>query len=354
MPSLPRRNLLWSVPLTCLGTARADEPYHVGAWYFLRWSSAAPSDAWANLRQSNRRPLIGFYDLAQQSVVDAEIRQAANVGIEFLAFYWYLHPETGQVFPTAAGVTKFFESSVRTMKYVLAPIVPENMRARAITAEVWEARIVPQIVKYMRSDAYYRSNGSPMIVDFWLPLQDRKTAYAVLRREVLSSIGVNPTIILLVGGRPAYRDLFFQSVTGPNGFTCFNMGTTKPDEPYAALVAEWAQMMKTQIAAPGKPPDRSLTFLPCGTLGIDARPWGVPESRPFVTGSSPDLFRRHLEEIKAFIDSNQVNTLRTTILYAWNEWGEAAHCIEPSETEGYRYADVVRDVFALSAKGSRP
>ena len=27
-----------------------------------------------------------------------------------------LHPETGQVFPTAAGVTKFFESSVRTMK----------------------------------------------------------------------------------------------------------------------------------------------------------------------------------------------------------------------------------------------
>ena len=140
---------------------------------------------------------------------------------------------------------------------MLAPIVPENMRARAITAEVWEARIVPQIVKYMRSDAYYRSNGSPMIVDFWLPLQDRKTAYAVLRREVLSSIGVNPTIILLVGGRPAYRDLFFQSVTGPNGFTCFNMGTTKPDEPYAALVAEWAQMMKTQIAAPGKPPDRS-------------------------------------------------------------------------------------------------
>ena len=89
MPSLPRRNLLWSVPLTCLGTARADEPYHVGAWYFLRWSSAAPSDAWANLRQSNRRPLIGFYDLAQQSVVDAEICQAANVGIEFLAFYWY-------------------------------------------------------------------------------------------------------------------------------------------------------------------------------------------------------------------------------------------------------------------------
>ena len=45
--------------------------------------------------------------------------------------------------------------------------------------------------------------------------------------------------------------------------------------------------------------------------------------------------------------SGQVNTLNTVILYAWNEWGEAAAAIEPSKADGSRYADVVREVFGL-------
>ena len=46
--------------------------------------------------------------------------------------------------------------------------------------------------------------------------------------------------------------------------------------------------------------------------------------------------------------------MNTLILYAWNEWGEAAAAIEPSSVTGYRYADVVRKVFGLIPRGERP
>ena len=105
--------------------AAIAEPYHVGVWYFTLWSRAATSvqvsqglkiygraDPWAGVRDyaeghgafglqtppdafADRRPLLGFYDLMDQASVDAQIREAASEGIEFLAFYWYFDPATG-------------------------------------------------------------------------------------------------------------------------------------------------------------------------------------------------------------------------------------------------------------------
>ncbi len=89
------------------------EPYMLGAWYFPAWSDwndyqavNAESlygyrDPWGGVREyalgqdplniggnySSREPLLGFYDLTDQQVMNAHILQAASRGLSYFAFY---------------------------------------------------------------------------------------------------------------------------------------------------------------------------------------------------------------------------------------------------------------------------
>jgi glycosyl transferase family WbsX len=103
-------------------------------------------------------------------------------------------------------------------------------------------------------------------------------------------------------------------------------------------------------------------FIPCGSIGRDSRPWfaighGAPgdaNTMKFTQGTTPALFRRHLLSLKRYIAQNRRLTKGLAILYAWNEWGEAAADIEPSAVGGYAYADVVREVFGLHSRADKP
>ena len=194
------------------------------------------------------------------------------------------------------------------------------------------------------------------MVDFGNRFEDRRFAYQYLRRAVEAQLRVNPLIIALVPGQPTHGDLMFtEQHAHPDGFTCFNTGTTRVAEPYRELVDGWLPQTLHHITRADGTTDRSMIYIPCGTLGMDARPWyGADWSGPYVLGVTPGLFERHLEDIKAFIDSGKVTTLRTVILYAWNEWGEAAKSIEPSRVGGYSYTDVIRQVFGLTPRTQRP
>ena len=96
--AVPRR--IWFYP-SCIYAA-------LGTWGPQHWiATYGRADTWGGVRDfvenrgafsvknpltgdpieySNRRPLIGFYDLMQQPVVDAEIQMAAHEGIEFFSF----------------------------------------------------------------------------------------------------------------------------------------------------------------------------------------------------------------------------------------------------------------------------
>ncbi len=74
----------------------------------------------------------------------------------------------------------------------------------------------------------------------------------------------------------------------------------------------------------------------------------------FTSGTTPALWREHLTALKRFVDANRHLTKGIVLLYAWNEWGEAAANIEPSAAAGYTYGDVVREVFGLRPRSPRP
>jgi hypothetical protein len=382
------------------------EPYHVGVWFFTAWNSAATDlpllrlgkraygrvDPWVGVRDyaegrgavkianpgsqsspdfSGRKPLIGFYDLMSQSVVDTEIEEAASEGIEFFAFYWYINPNTGNEEAVSAPVEKFFSSSASSrMRFLLAPIVGPGPNSR-LALGTWQSTVVPKIVSYMSRPSYMRLNGRPVLIEFSLNFtspSDGREANKYLREAVYNAVGANPLIISLLGQKATYKTLLArQQQLAPDGFTCFNFPIQGNPEPYSLYSENWLRQMTAQVTGPDGNLIPNVNYIPCGSIGVDARPWysvgwgnwgrfkgDGPNDRPFTTGTTPATFEENLYKIKAFIDSNSVTSFRTVVLYAWNEWGEAADAIEPSAKVGYAYAGVVARVFGLTPRCPRP
>ena len=379
--------------------ATKNEPYHIGVWYFSRWNNSivtpqavkeGRTDVWAGVRDfatghgsfpvidrqtgrptdyRDREPLLGFYDQMSQSVIEAHVREAASAGIEYFAFYWYIDADSGHERPISAPIRKFFGLPQSEMKFVLAPILlPSN---KPMSLSTWVNTVIPQIVAYMELPSYFRIENRPLFVDFSVPLADseRREAYRQLRSAVQAKTGVDPIILSFIPSKANYTDIRRRITdTGADGVTCFNVGSQRrQEEPYEELIQFWREAVTRHITRPDGTTDRAMIYVPCGTTGIDSRPWyGAragwthyqgrqgPESRPYVVGVTPKNFQRHLIDIRSLIDLGKVRTLRTAIIYAWNEWGEAAASIEPSKMKGYEYADAIKEVFGLVPRSPRP
>ena len=375
----------------------SPEPYHVGVWFYPSWNHTAlgtwgpqhwiatygRADIWGGVRDfvenrgaftvknpltgdpivySNRKPLIGFYDLMEQPVVDAEIQMAAHEGIEFFSFYWYIDSATGKEQAISAPTKLFFSSSERgKLKFVLAPIIGADQPKGVISLETWQRTVVPALISYMASGSSYSPGGRPLVVDFawrFASAADYKEAVMSLRRESLRRLGVTPLIISLMSSRSAYNDLHYGwKVIGVDGFTCFQPPIVGSPEPYKQYVGEAIPWMKATMSPPKAAPSADLLYMPCGAIGRDPHPWqtsGTVHDLHWTVGTSRSLWREHLRQIRSFMDLGYVNTMKTLFLYAWNEWGESAAQIEPSQKQGYAFADTIREVFDLRSRSLEP
>ena len=62
-------------------------------------------------------------------------------------------------------------------------------------------------------------------------------------------------------------------------------------------------------------------------------------------GSTPDLFRRHVQEAVQLVENRQAED-RIIFVKSWNEWAEGNY-LEPDRRFGHQYLDVLREaVFA--------
>jgi hypothetical protein len=366
--------------------------YQIGAWYFLGWSSSnqgtlaksarklyGASDTWGGVRDyasgagafeiegnearinfADRVPYLGYYDESRQSVVDSQIKVAYEGGINFFAFYWYINPITGEETSVDAPLHRFFSSQRHELKYVVAPINGGSPTGH-MSQEVWQRQTIPLIINYMRSPLYYRIDGRPLLVDFQFPFENsngRRQAYLALRKASLKALGVTPLILYVLSGRNTLSDAEYQKKhSEPDGFTCFNVGTYVPSESATQLLERWRSITLSQINGAAK----DYVYVPCATTGVDARPWfglgwGNPKSskdiehRPYVKDMTPKLLEQELFEVKSLLDSSGFRSFSTTIIYSWNEWGEATAVLEPSKVSGSGYLNSVHAVFGSYAK----
>jgi len=379
----------------------SDQPYIIGAWYFTGWNSSNHSlisltkkhygregDPWGGVRDyalgydpfnigvdySDRIPLLGFYDQMNQEIIDTHIRQAASRGLSFFAIYWYWDVDKNQEAAISAPLHRFISSSQKNkIKFMIAPIMLGTMgEGQSTTLENWQNKIVPYMVDNYISDPYYlrTEDGRPIINIFSVnikptgggkfsrgSLSSLRKAIEVLKVEVLRKSGRTPVILVRPPQTNHSEDLLFiKNNLNIDGFQCFNIPIEKQGEAYENTLFRWAKLMEKQ---------KTFLHIPCTNTGVDNRPWYLSwgETRPdctslstgcfYTTNIKSEIFEQHLKTIKEYLDENPNSTCKMLTIYAWNEWGEGG-AVEPNKKEGYKYLDIIQNVFGLSSRYSTP
>jgi len=373
--------------------AEDQQGFRIGAWYMPTWRADVDSlhirqsakiygrkDPWGGIRDyaeghgryptgvggtdapadfSGRKPKLGFYDLRQPAVIQAQIRQAKDGGLAFFAFYWYWDSDKQQELYDTAW--RFLEADAgKNLSYVLAGI---TLSKKPISQLEWRSRIVPVLVeKYFAHPNYMRIDGRPVFIDFNLRFDSRGTsdvAYSILRDAAKKRLGVEPFLLKRIGAQTNALHLrHFLIQQGFDGLTCFRFPIERPAEPYLVTVTRWQRDLSHWVSVAEDWEGKKVTFVPCGTTAFDARPWYMigwgpwmnpnfrhPGDRPFNLPASTSDFSSHLRSLRDILDRHPNLTHKMAILYAWNEWGEGG-TIEPSEKNDATLLRTIRDVFS--------
>ena len=89
--------------------------------------------------------------------------------------------------------------------------------------------------------------------------------------------------------------------------------------------------------------DRQENIYPTIVSNYDRSPRGACNAVIFY-GSTPELFRQHVEQAVDMIKDKQPEH-RILFLRSWNEWGEGNY-IEPDAEFGRQYLDVLKDCLS--------
>jgi len=354
------------------------QPYNIGAWYFTAWSPLdtfhtnntyrvyGRYDVWGGVRDhalgadpwglqmdyADREPLLGFYNLLDQDVMDSHISQAASRGLSFLAFYWYWNTDSNEEDGVSIPLHTFISSSLKDrIKFLIAPI---KLGTAPMTVSMWENSVLPFIINnYISDPAYLRTNdGRPVLILFDLGFSnntDLHEAVSLLRDSVMARTNNDPVLLWLYQeGQSSYALEYVQSTLGTDGFAGFQIGPIAPAEPYEVTLSRWLSFTSEQ---------HGFFHFTCASTGFDRRPWwqigwGYPgegvNDRPYNTEITVPLFAEHLRTVKRYLDDYPIETSKTLIVYAWNEWGEGG-IIEPSVVYEYQYLDTIKSVFGLTS-----
>lgn len=345
----------------------------------------------------SRKPLLGFYDLSDQRIIDNHIQMAASRGIKFFSFYNYYDTdgdETG-----SNRIVQRFKSSLNKnlMKYMISIWQPETFdsfnNSGVYNFQTFVTTILNQLTdpNSTNLDPSYLTNklGQPIIaispsyVFIHNGISDHDEAdlafnqlVTTLRNSINTKFGKYPIVLLVTdtsweGGRaknlmtnnPTLYDGYigFQQLintaTAPNFNTDYgNLSITNPMGSAGSINDVLIESLNNTLVNP----NNTKYNIPVIMSGFDVRPW-IPNpnttdtdyAKRYFSNNSPGAFSKMLDAYKTYIDQNNSTSHNMLMCYAWNEWGESG-LLEPSEAYGYGYLDALKNTFCLQSNGTEP
>ena len=320
-------------------------PFEIGAYYFPGWNTA---ERWQPLTPfPERRPLLGWYREGDPEVADWQIKWAVEHGITFFVYDWYWSQGHRQL--EHALHDGFFKARYRhLLKFCLLwanhnPPHTSSLADCVAVTRYW-------IENYFRRPEQLYMAGQPVVIIFApsrltedLGAAGVKPALAAMRAECRAAGLPGLCLIACVGSAGEAR---VRAAEGYDAVTTYNwaglgMRGAGNYAPYATLITgyrrQWEQI-SAQVPVP-------LLPLPVSG-GWDSRPWHG-EGQWVRYGRTPELFKRHLQDAKEFLQKSTARGVKMLLVEAWNEWGEGSY-IEPHCEFGFGYLDAIRDVFTAA------
>ena len=343
-------------------------PMGIGEWEtVMTMQKRNPGHYW------DRKPLWGYINEADPSVMSMEIEQATKHGVNVCIFDWYWYD--GRPFMETTLDNGFLKAeNVNKMQFYL-------MWANHDVLNLWDTRLANvkennviwtgkvdrqefekvckrNIEKYFKHPQYYKIDGKPvfMIYDIpqliaglggieetadalkWFKEETKKAGFPGLELQItMWSINLN------------YSGLDAGKTTDPgNSFVKklgFTSGThyqfahfTNVNEDYNVIMdaveREWERIDSSY----------DFTYYPHISVGWDNSPrTGVSA---VMKNNTPENFEKALRKAKAFVDRHPKQKPLITI-NSWNEWTETSYLM-PCNVFGYGYLEAVKNVFVES------
>ena len=373
-----------------------EQPYRIGVYYHGVWSAescnvcySGNTDWWRGVREYaagqvdpnlpwwqesfvHLEPALGYYDSSNRHVLARQIRQAKANGLSFFTFNWYWgHGQNGGL-----GGEKFGAS---LKAFLAAPNTLDLDFALTITAHPWDDLQIPndhipaavtRLLAYFSQPHYLRTaDGRPIL--FFTDTRGLRAGHqrdfddftSYLESRALQEMGVSPFFVIatereqpsagFVGDGP-YLDL--RRTPSLDAVSCYN-------EFYKSIANRATQVVGSLQRYNQEMRDHYRTWagiapavIPCYMADFNEKPRtevGVPSHWiRYVNDFSYETFRAGLEELKRFSDNHDGKTVDDMVLlYAWNEWREAGHSLEPSRAEGNLMLNEVSRIFGLETWG---
>ncbi|MCP4251556.1 MAG: hypothetical protein GY778_31345, partial [bacterium] len=388
------RNLVITLALITMPALVAADNYNVGIYYFGVWNQnscnvcyGGNTDWWRGAREyaagdispklpwsgedfTHLEPAIGFYDNSQTGTLAKHIKQARANGVDFFNFYWYW----SSVLNGGQGGEKYFDG---LHTFPATPTTYALDFAVSITAHPFGNLDIPPshapraistlIDNYLTQPHYLKtSNGRPVV----FLIDTRAIAggshsevvdfLALLDKMVMQEMKVSPFIVFSTelngqepagGGTPVNVD----GLGAVDGHSCLNYFGIALD-PGSDTIGKMSRYVN---ALPGVLNNwDNKPVIPCYMSDFNEKPRelvGTPiQNIRYLTDWNLQRFRDGLVSIKTFVDNRDEGLVENHLnLYAWNEWREEGHVLEPNEPQGNMMLNEVASVFGLDTFGTQ-
>ncbi len=318
----------------------------------------------------NRKPLWGYVNEADPAVMEMEIEEATNHGVNVFIFDWYWYD--GRPFMETTLTNGFLKApNVDKMKFYLmwanhdwSDFVDTRLKNDGVVNNVWEGGIDREefekickrnIEMFFKHPQYYKIDGKPvfMIYDIpefisgmggykeaadalkWFDKEVKKAGFPGLDLHItmwapnLNYSGVD-------AGKTDNPENEFVRKLGFTGGTHYQFAHfTNADGEYLDALnhaqSEWNRITD----------NFDMTFYPHISIGWDNSPRTGHSA--VLKNNTPENFEKGLRMAKDFVDKHPAQAPLITI-NSWNEWTESSY-LEPCTVNGYGYLDAVKRVF---------
>lgn len=339
----------------------------IGEWQSVK--NSAPKN---NGYFWNRKPLWGYVDEADSSVMEKQIEEATKHGVNVFIYDWYWYDN--RPFLENCLNDGFLKAKNRSnMQFYLmwANHDANNYWNIDLSTDfgdtvIWEGAVDRQrfetvanrvVEKYFSEPNYYKINGCPVFMIYDVNNLVNGLGGIEKTREALD-------YFRLITKKAGFADLHLQfTVWGENsvnlsGFDSNMQGSTKDvvsmlgadsvshyqfvhftdiDRDYLEILpdvkGEWERIDR----------EYSVPYFPHISCGWDNNPRFNTFRPGIVKNNTPENFEKGLRMAKEYLECHPDRVPLVTV-NSWNEWTETSY-LEPDDLYGYGYLEAVKKVF---------
>lgn len=343
--------------------ARIFWPDGIGEWQSVRDAvKKRPDHSWP------RKPLWGYVNEADPSVMEMEINAAADHGVNVFIYDWYWYDDRpfldqclndGFLKAKNKSRMKFYlmwanhDAKTRWDKRISGTDYESVVWRGDVTQKQFE-KIADLITeRYFEDPCYYRIGKSPVFaiydvanlikglggientrksLDWWRARVEGGVHFQLIsqgnKTDNISGFDSGDVMSL----EECVEKLGFDSVTHYQMAAITDMTDRDYTDAAADVEREWEKVSQRL----------SVPYFPHVSMGWDNNPRFVMWQNRVIKNNTPENIKKHLENARIF--SRQHNDVPLVTVNSWNEWTETSY-LQPDDLYGYGYLEAIKDVF---------